>query len=273
MNDMTDKIIKTNEQDLIKRKRGNPVSGLEEKITRLPQTAGFKKAIEQGFNSNGIGLIAEVKLASPSEGEIENSKNVVKIAGEYKDGGADAISIITEKYFFKGDINFINRVENETSLPILQKDFVVDPYQIYESRAGGAEALLLIAKIISPDQLKKFVDLCLEIGLEPVVEINDELDLENALQTDTGIIAVNARDLNTFKIDIEKACELVKKIPGKFLKLGFSGVSSKIEVDEYRKAGAKGVLVGTKLMKSRNKRSFLSSLRSESKEEFLEGLR
>lgn len=261
MNDMIKKIIDTNEPDLIKRKSENPVSLLEEKITQLPKVLGFKEAIEQRFNSGGVGLIAEIKLASPSAGELENSGNVIEIAGAYKEGGADAISIITEKYFFNGSIEFINQVKEKIALPVLQKDFAVDLFQIYEGRVKGADAFLLIAKIISPDQLKRFVDLCLRIGLEPVVEINDELDLENALQTKTKIIAVNSRDLDTFKVDIEKACELLKRIPEKYLKLGFSGVNSKEEVEKYISAGARGVLVGTNLIRSQNRRKFLEDLR------------
>ena len=261
MNDMIKKIIDTNEPDLMKRKKENPISELEKKITQLPPAADFKEAIEQGFNLSGVGLIAEIKLASPSAGEIENAESILKIAGEYQLGGADAISIITEKYFFKGDIKFIKKVKEKTGLPILQKDFVVDPYQIYEARMGGADALLLISKIVSPDQLKKFVDLCLEIGLEPVVEINDELDLKNTLQTNVKVIAVNARDLDSFEVNVEKACELLRKVSGQFLKLGFSGVNSKEEVEKYANAGAKGVLMGTNLIKSKNRKEFLMSLR------------
>lgn len=261
MNDMIKKIINTNEGDLIKRKLESPVLEPEKKITQLPETLGFFRAIDEGFNSKRIGLIAEIKLASPSAGEIENAENLLKIAAEYQWGGADAISVITEKYFFKGDVNFINQVKEKTGLPVLQKDFVVDPYQIYESRANGADALLLIAKIISPDQLIKFVSLCLEIGIEPVVEINDELDLENVLKTKTRIIAVNARNLDSFEVDVDEACRLLKKIPDRFLRLGFSGVNSEVEVKKYTVAGAKGVLIGTNLIKSKNRKEFLEDLR------------
>lgn len=254
MNKMIKKIIDTNKEDLLKRKSENSAFDLEKKIKQMPKALDFAGAFSD------FGIIAEIKLASPSVGELEKSENVLEIAGEYKEGGADAISIITEKYFFKGDINFIKQVKEQTGLPVLQKDFVVDPYQIYESRISGADALLLIAKIISPEKLKKFVDLCLEIGLEPIVEINGEFDLENALQTSTRIIAVNARDLNTFKVDIVKACDLLKKIPDHYLKLGFSGVNSKKEVEKYKSSGVKGVLVGTYLIKSANRRKILEGL-------------
>lgn len=256
MNHMIKKIIDTNKEDLERRKSENSISILQEKISGLPKTLDFKQAFK-----NGLGIIAEIKLASPSAGDLENAENVLGIAKEYKKGGADAISIITEKYFFKGDINFIRQVKDETELPILQKDFVVDPFQIYESRISGADALLLIAKIISPDELRIFVDLALKIDLEPVVEINDEADLENALQTKVRVIAFNARDLDTFKVDVDRAGALLKKISDQFLKLAFSGVSSRDEVEKYKSAGADGVLVGTNLMKATDKKGFIESLR------------
>lgn len=256
MNDMIKKIIDRNEADLVSRKSAKTIENLEKEIVGLPEALNFYKTFSD------FGIIAEIKLASPSAGELADEGQVLEIAASYKDGGADAISVITEKYFFKGDVGFINLVKEKTELPILQKDFVVDPYQIYEARAYGADALLLIAKIVSPDQLKEFVDVCLVVGVEPVVEINDELDLENALQTNVKVIAVNARDLDTFKVDVDRACELIKKIPDGFLKLGFSGVDSVKEVNEYKNAGASGVLVGTNLMKSENKQKFLEDLRS-----------
>ena len=267
---MINKIIETNEEDLLKRKEKFAVTELENKIKELPKALDFYNALNKSRlprryaprnDGGGFGIIAEIKLASPSAGDLADESQVLEIAQEYKEGGADAISIITEKYFFKGDVNFIKQVKEETDLPVLQKDFIVDPYQIYESRAFGADALLLIAKIISPDQLKKFVDLSLELGVEPVVEINDRLDLENALQTKTRIIAINARDLDAFKVDVEKACGLLKSIPEKYLKLGFSGVNSKKEVEMYKSAGARGVLVGTNLMKAENRTEFIMSLR------------
>jgi len=255
MNDMIKKIIDINEPDLMKRKKENPISELEERIRKMPKALDFIGAFDI------FGIIAEIKLASPSAGEIEKKENVLEIAKDYKNCQANAVSVITEKYFFKGGVNFIKQVKEITNLPILQKDFVVDPYQIYESRIAGADALLLIAKIISPDQLKKFVELCLEVGLEPVIEINDELDLGSALQTKTSIIAVNARDLDTFKVNIEKACELLRKIPENYLKLGFSGVNSREEVEKYKNAGARGILVGTNLIKSNERKKFLEDLR------------
>lgn len=255
MNEMIKKIIDTNKEDLERRKVGKPLLEIKEQISNLPTTLEFYEAFKD------FGIIAEIKLASPSAGDLAVSDRVLNIALEYKKGGADVISVITEKYFFKGDIEFVSKIKDKTGLPILQKDFVVDEYQIYESRLSGADGLLLIAKIVSEDLLKEFVDLCFMIGLEPVVEVNDEADLENALKTSVRIIAVNARDLNTFEVDVERACDILSRIPAHFLKLGFSGVNSKTELNQYKNAGANGVLIGTKLMKTENRKQFLEDLR------------
>lgn len=205
-------------------------------------------------------IIAEIKIASPTVPYFGSEKDIIKRAVNYEAAGADAISVITEKHFFKGNTKFISQIKKDVNLAILQKDFVIDAYQIYESKIIGANALLLIAKIVNQKTLKKFVSLCQEIGLEPVVEISDEADLKKALITSTKIIAVNARNLKTFKVDVDVACLLIKKIPNKFIKLGFSGIKSSDEVKKYQQAGAKGVLVGTSLMKTGNIKSFIKEL-------------
>ena len=209
---------------------------------------------------NKFVIIAEIKLASPTVSFFGSEKDVIKRALTYKQAGADAISVITEKHYFKGSPEFITRIKKVVSLPILQKDFVIDPYQIYEAKIIGANALLLIAKIVNKKNLTKFVSLCQKIGVEPIVEINDEIDLKKTLSTTAKIIAVNARNLETFVIEIDKACLLINKIPDRFIKLGFSGIKSLTEVKKYQRAGAKGVLVGTSLMKAKNIKQFIKNL-------------
>ena len=214
------------------------------------------------FTKNKISIIAEIKLASPTVPYFGSEKDISKRAINYQKAGADAISIITEKYFFKGNLKFISKIKDKVDLPILQKDFVIDPYQIYEAKIAGANALLLIAKIINKQTLIKFVSLCQEIGLEPIVEINDEQDLKKALSTSTNIIAVNARNLDTFIVDVDRACLLMKKIPNRFVKFGFSGIKSSDEVKMYKDAGASGILVGTSLMKTKDIKNFIKKLKA-----------
>jgi len=211
---------------------------------------------------NKMVIIAEIKLASPTVLHFESEKNIFKRALDYKQAGADAISIITEKHFFKGSTEFITRIKKSINIPILQKDFVIDPYQIYEAKTIGANALLLIAKIVNKKTLIKFVALCHEIGVEPVVEINDQSDFKKVMATSAKIIAVNARNLETFAVNVDLACQLMEKIPDRFIKLGFSGIMSSVEVKKYQQAGAKGVLVGTSLMKTNNIKSFIKELKN-----------
>lgn len=211
--------------------------------------------------SGNVSIIAEIKLASPTEKNLGSPSGILQRAVEYEKSGADAISFITEKSIFKGDVKYISKIKSRVILPVLQKDFILDPYQIYESKISGADALLLIAKILPQKKLIEFVNLSLKIGLEPVVEVNDGEDLKKALETQTKIIAVNARNLDTLKVDMDCAYKLVEQIPDEYIRLGFSGVSSKTEVEKYRKAGAEGVLVGTNLMKAGNVKEFLKRLR------------
>ena len=215
-----------------------------------PEHLPFKKSILNP-RSGDIGLIAEVKLSSPIEGELGKKVDILSRLLEYQNAGADAISIITESRIFKGSLDLVTTVKKSAlGLPILQKDFIINDFQIEESHRLGTDALLLIARIVTATQLKKYVKLCKEKGLEPVVEICSEDDLDKAIKSETGIIAVNARDLDTFEVDVNNACDILKKVPDKYTKLGFSGIQSRSEVEKYRKAGAKAVLVGTELMRT-----------------------
>ncbi len=208
-----------------------------------------------------ISIIAEMKLVSPGEGRLGEKKDIIKRAMKYEESGADAISVVVDYKYFGGKLEFIRQIKHTVLLSVLAKDFVVDPYQIYEMKIYGADAVLLIAKIVSFDKLIKLVNLAQKLNIEPVIEVQSEEELENAIKTNTRLIAVNARDLNTFKTDVDRACKLLKLIPEQFTALGFSGVSNRRDIEKYRKAGAKGVLVGTSLMRSNNVKDFLASLR------------
>lgn len=224
----------------------------------------FKRHLLKPRNGD-IGLIAEVKLASPTEGQLGKAVDLLNRLLSYQHAGADAVSIITESRIFKGSLELVTTVKRSTlDLPILQKDFVIDDFQVEESRRLGADALLLIAGIVDKDKLRRLVKLCKDAGVEPVVEIHNSEDLIKTIKSGTDIIAVNARDLDTFTVDIDRACKLLKKIPDKFIKLGFSGIRSRTEVEKYKEAGAKAVLVGTELMKTNDIKSFIKELKNVS---------
>lgn len=259
MNKILNKIVAKKREDLLEKKKLLSLQDLKGQVKKNKGSGLFYKVINEAVNEPAV--IAEVKFASPSGGDMGSSRDLLKRVKEYESAGADAISVITEWHFFKGSVDFIGKVKEAVKLPVLQKDFVIDEYQIYEAAREGADALLLIARLVDEKTLKQFVKLCLKEGIEPVVEIYSEEDLEKAVGTVTRFIAVNARDLDTFGVDVERACRLMKKIPEKFVRLGFSGIQTAGEARKYREAGARGVLIGTSLMKAENAADFLTSLR------------
>jgi indole-3-glycerol phosphate synthase len=243
MHNILKKIIEQTKKDLYQRKTKSTVAAM---------LKSYK----------GVAIIAEIKLSSPTSSHLGSINDVTPRAREYERGGAAMISVVTEPHFFDGDAAFIRQIKRAgVTLPILQKDFVVDALQIVESKKAGADAILLIAKMLRRKQLKQFVSLAKTLGVEPIVEINDDEDLDSTIAANPSIIAVNARDLETFEVDVDRACHLLKRIPDEFIKLGFSGIQSREEVEKYQKAGATGVLVGTSLMKSADREAFLKGLK------------
>lgn len=253
-------IVRKKRQDLV---LSHPefISGSNKKkmLNQVQHDVLFKTALLKRDNTT---LIGEIKLASPINPSLGSKKQLLQRAKLYEKSGIDAISIITEQHYFKGDISFVSQVKKQIALPILQKDFIIDEYQIYQAKNIGSDALLLIARLVGEKKLQEFVFLCKKLGIEPVVEINDEEDLKKAIASNTKIIAVNARNLETFAVDVKAACRLLKKVPDQFIKLGFSGIISAKEVLQYKKAGVRGILIGTSLMKANNVKKFIMSLKS-----------
>lgn len=208
-----------------------------------------------------IAVIAEIKAKSPSAGDIDLKVDPVAKAKEYEKAGADAISYVTDPTFFGGEPQKLPEIMESVSIPVLQKDFVIDTYQIVEAAVRQVPALLLIARILDAKQLNAFVEFCLLYGIEPVVEIHSEEDLERVQQTNARIIGVNARDLETFEVSLNKAAALLKKIPEHYVKVGFSGISTNRDVQQYRSAGADAVLVGETLMKAQDPQALITEFK------------
>lgn len=257
------RIIDQTRVDVEERKRRTPLDVVKRSHQGLGATLErpFESAIAAPKKGD-VAIIAEIKLASPSEPDLGRAEDITSRAKAYEQAGIDAISVVTEKHFFNGDPSYVGEIKQATTLPVLQKDFIIDQYQIYEVKQAGADAILLIARLLDKEQLQDFVELAFSLGLEPVVEVNDEKDVAKAIGTKTEIIAVNARDLHTMQVDVDGACDLLTKTPDEYVKLGFSGINGREEIEEYRKAGAKGVLVGTSLMKAENIQEFIQGLYS-----------
>lgn len=216
----------------------------------------FKKrnenVLKRALIKPGVSLIAEVKRASPSKGILRQDINPIKLAQTYEKAGATAISVLTEHHYFLGSTEDLIKVKNAVGLPILQKDFIVDSYQIYEANVLGADAILLIANILSKEKLMYFIRLAQGLGLDSLVEVHSRKELESALECEAEIIGINNRDLQTFRTDIRTTIELAPEIPKDKLIISESGIFSADAVEKVVQAGAKGFLVGEALVKSEN---------------------
>ncbi len=242
-----EKIVEIKKEEIQRRKTRFRQKEMEETISSLPPPRNFMDAISQ---HHPIAVIAEIKRASPSLGMIKEDIDLCRIACEYQTGGACAISVLTEAHFFKGDISYLQLTKEKTSLPVLQKDFILDPSQIYEGRVSGADAVLLIASLLDRKQLKKFVDLTQKLQMVPLVEIHNEDDLRKTSSLNLPLVGINNRDLRTFEVDLRTTLRLRRKIPSETRVISESGIKSSEDVRLLRKAGVDGILVGEILMRS-----------------------
>jgi len=205
----------------------------------------FTKEISKEHHIN---LIAEIKKASPSKGVLRKDFDPVKIACAYQMNGASALSILTEEKFFLGKLEYIKKVKEAVDLPILRKDFIIDPYQIYESAFYGAEAVLLIADILSEEELKGLYSLSRKVGLDTIVEVHNEEDLKKALLVDAKVIGINNRDLHSFNVDLGVTTRLIKAIPEGKIIVSESGIKSHEDVMFLKSIGTAAVLIGEAFM-------------------------
>jgi indole-3-glycerol phosphate synthase len=239
-----DKIVCKKELEVKKKKEILPLHIIEK--GGFPEVRDFKSSIK----NPGISVIAEIKRRSPSAGIIRENFDPIKIAGIYENNGADAVSILTDEKFFGGKYVFLTDVKRSISLPVLQKEFIIDPYQIYESRLLGADSLLLIAKILSPVQLKDFIQIARSIGLTALVEVHTSYELEKVLNTGAEIIGINNRNLDTFETDLKTSLKLIKMIPQGYTVVSESGIRIREDVQLLEEAGFDAVLIGESLMRA-----------------------
>lgn len=254
-----DDIIVGVREDLEQRRRAVGSRDLE----RLAVEIGPALDAEASLRGDGstLGLIAEVKRSSPSKGELASIPAPADLAAIYEQGGAGAISVLTEQRRFRGSLADLDAVRARVEVPLLRKDFVVDPYQILEARAHGADLILLIVAALDDQQLRDFHDLTTELGMQPLVETHTPEELERALAIDPAIVGVNARDLKTLDVDLDRAAGLLGDIPGHVLAIGESAVASVADVEAYARAGADAVLVGEALVTSGDTLTTVQSFR------------
>lgn len=213
----------------------------------LPPRRDFKGAISV---SGRINLIAEIKFASPSAGLIRETIDPCAIGNTYESSGAAAISLLTDKQFFGGNLANLPKLKKAVSIPILRKDFIIDEIQIRQAALHGADAVLLIARILTRQQLNEFTAICKELNLAALTEIHDEDDLEKTIECGADIIGINNRDLDTFKVDINTASRLASMIPENRVIVGESGIESSEDIKMLKDTKINAVLVGSSIMKS-----------------------
>ena len=217
------------------------------RATAMPPSRGFEAPLRE---ADRPALIAEVKRASPSSGSIREDANPSALARAYEAGGASAVSVLTEPRHFRGSLADLQAVRSSTSLPVLRKDFLIHPSQLIESRAAGADAVLLIVAALTDPQLEALLSTAGDLGLGTLVETHSKDDLRRALEVDASVIGVNARDLETLEVDVGGAFERLAELPDDRLGVLESGVSTRADVDAATQAGASAILVGEVLMRA-----------------------
>jgi indole-3-glycerol phosphate synthase len=231
-------------------------------IKLLPQkkNRNFKKLLIDSQFAKKNNLIAEIKKSSPSAGLIVDNYKPDIIASEYERSGVGAISILTENAFFKGNIDDMSLISNKVSLPILRKDFIIDKYQIYESKVFKADAILLITSILSNKQIKDFIEIADDIGLDCIIETHNKDEVMRAIEINYPIIGINNRNLNTLTIDTNNTISICKNIPKDFVIIGESGIKNKNEILNYNDIGIFNFLIGESILKSKNKSLMIDQL-------------
>ena len=256
-------ILKNKKKEVESLKVKRPLSDFLNSKLLLRDIRSFKEAITSG---NSINLIAEIKKKSPSKKkEFFKKLDVSHLAKIYEKNGAKAISVLTDKKFFGGDPSYINKVKQAVKLPVLRKDFIISEYQVYESRYLGADAILLIARILTKEQIRSFSHLARRIGMECLVEVYDEKDLENALVAGAKIIGINNRNLDALTIDLENTFRVVSKMPKEIIKISESGIKSNSDIVRLKKIGINAVLIGSSFLESSDIEGKMKDIMKENK--------
>lgn len=242
-------ILRNKKEELQGTKSVVPLSDLKTRIKDIDGVRSFRSAITR--NEQGpVKLIAELKKASPSKGIIRDDFNLSKIVSIYEQKDVSAVSVLTEKRFFAGELSYLEKARKKTNKPLLRKDFIFDDYQIYESRANGADAVLLIAAALEKSQMHDLYELAKELSLDCLVEVHNWQELDRALCCEAEIIGINNRDLKTLNISLDISINLLKDIPDDRITVSESGISSRADVEAIEATRADAILVGTTIMKA-----------------------
>jgi len=263
MQTILEKIVQTKREEVAARLLSTPIDALKETITTLGRPRNFFQAVTQAPQSSPwrrpVNLIAEVKKASPSAGVIRADFDPVKIAQDYAAAGANALSVLTDEKYFQGKLEYLHAIRDVVKLPVLRKDFIIDPYQVYESRANGADAILLIAECLETNELIDLQILATELNLTTLIEVHD---MENLIRVRDRVIGfphrsysllgINNRDLRTFRTDLGTTLRMSELVEDRNVLVSESGINTHQDIRKLAEAGVRAVLVGESLMRSDN---------------------
>ena len=222
------------------------------KLLPEKKNRNFKKLIQKSKHNKSNNIIAEIKKSSPSQGIIIDNYFPEKIASQYEKSGAGAISILTERKFFNGNIDHISLMNNNTNLPILRKDFIIDAYQVYESKVFKADAILLIATILNDKEIKEFINIATDIGLDCIIEVHSDEEFQRAIKIKYPLIGINNRNLDTLNVDTKNTIDLIGSVSDEYTIIAESGIKYKSDLLSYNNCGIYNFLIGEAFLKSEN---------------------
>jgi len=250
MSDILNKIIAVKRQEVAEAVSRKPLPAMRKDAESRVATRDFVGALRAKITAGKPAVIAEIKKASPSKGVLRADFIPADIAQSYAEFGAACLSVLTDQQFFQGSIDYLKQARASCSLPVLRKDFIIDAYQVYESRVMGADCILLIASCLDDAQMKSFEALAMSLDMAVLVEVHDEAELERALKLRTPLIGINNRNLNTFEVSLDTTLSLMGKVPAERLLVTESGISTPADVKRLRDARVNAFLVGEAFMRA-----------------------
>ncbi|AKH21229.1 indole-3-glycerol phosphate synthase TrpC [Sedimenticola thiotaurini] len=249
--DILKKIVQRKREEISQRQATLPLERLIEQLAESDNpTRGFARAIADKIDQGGAGVIAEIKKASPSKGVIRADFRPAEIAASYQQGGAACLSVLTDVDFFQGSDAYLQQARAACSLPVIRKDFIIDPYQVHEARLIGADCILLIVSCLDDDTLQELNTLAHSLGMDVLVEVHDAAELERALTLNNRLIGINNRNLRTFDVSLDTTLELLAQIPPGHIVVTESGIHTPDDVQRMRRHGVHAFLVGEAFMRA-----------------------
>jgi indole-3-glycerol phosphate synthase len=250
--DILKKIVSRKHEEIDEGIKRVPLERMIELASNADQTRGFYNALQSKVKQKQSGIIAEIKKASPSKGVLRENFDPVEIAKSYESGGASCLSILTDRDFFQGDSLFLIKARAAVSIPVIRKDFIVDPYQVYESRAMGADCILLIVSCLKDSELKSLSQLASSLGMDTLVEVHDSDELHRALKLELPMLGINNRNLRNFEVSLQTTIDLLSDIGDDKLVITESGITSKTDVELMHNHNVFGFLIGEAFMRDSN---------------------